>query len=170
MGSQEQTLDLQPNTRKGRENWPLSMENDGVGRDTKDYYGIQLEKTRSSFGKWVIRAVINNINAAVDGQHKINSILCLWTFLSTLLWAVFVLTVCLEPLSNLKHLTERPGWCQKRSRMSPEPKGHGLGRGFWGDLYTVHDVCHQCVHFFFLPFAHTVFLLSSSFLSFLSPL
>lgn len=45
--------------------------------DMKDCYGIQLVGIASSFGKPVIRSVINNINAAVDGQHKINSILCL---------------------------------------------------------------------------------------------
>lgn len=45
--------------------------------DMKDCYGIQLVEIASSFGKPVIRSVINNINAAVDGQHKINSILCL---------------------------------------------------------------------------------------------
>lgn len=69
---------------------------------------------------------------------------------------------CLESLSNLKYLRERPGWCQKRSQMSLEPKGHYLGSGFGGELYTVHDVYHSpCVHFLFLPLAHTVFLLST---------
>lgn len=52
--------------------WAFQMQ-----RDRKDCYGIQLVETASSFGKPVIRSVINNVNAAVDGQHKISSILCL---------------------------------------------------------------------------------------------
>lgn len=78
----EHTLNLQPDTRQGRGKtglwaWRMTVWTFQMQLDMKDCYGIQLVEIASSFGKPVIRSVINNINAAVDGQHKINSILCL---------------------------------------------------------------------------------------------